>query len=372
MRPIRVLHILSDFEFGGAQQVVLDIVTNLDRTRFEPHVCCLRGGGALTSRLDEHRIPHHVAYFASRLSPLGLWRLRGLLRELSIDIAHTHLRRANLSGRLAAVLAGTPVVIAHAHDTHEDGNRYRWLGRWLAQRTDAFLCVSDAVADAQARRLGLARDRFTTLYNFLDPSAYRSPLAAELAKGDLGLDMGNPAVGIVGRLSPVKNHALFLEAAFQLNQRRPDVQYVIVGDGPLRDELRARVRRLGMGHRVRFTGFHHDLAPVYRALDCLVLTSDSEGLGKVLLEAQAAGVPAVARAVGGVPEALAGGGGLLVDQATPEALAHAIEEALSPQTARRLREQMPANLARFDAARQITVLEDLYETVCRAKGLVQA
>ncbi|MFH0911769.1 MAG: glycosyltransferase [Planctomycetota bacterium] len=373
MRPIRVMHILSDFHFGGAQQAVFEIVSNLDRSRFTPHVCCLRRGGALVARLDDRRIPFHLVLFSSRFSPGGLWRLRGLLRELNIDIVHTHLRRANLSGRLAGIFAGTPVIIAHAHDLLPVKRRlHRWVNRWLSKRTTHFLCVSNAVADAQAQENGFDRSRFTTFYNFLNPEEYRVVRSPMLAKGDLGLPMGSPCVGIVGRLHPVKGHDLFLEAAFLLNQRRPDVHFVVAGDGPLKAALRDKVRSLGMGHKVTFVGFRHEIAQVYRALDCLVLTSRSEGFGKALIEAQAAGVPVVARAVGGVPEALAGGGGLLVEEATPQAVARSIEEALKPQTARMLRAQIPSNLARFDAARQMTVLEDFYEAAFQAKQAAEA
>lgn len=370
MRPIRIMHILSDLEIGGAQQVVLDIVRNLDRSRFEPRVCCLRGTGALLPKLEEARVPHHLVYFNSRLSLFGLWQLRQLLREKSIDIVHTHLRRANLSGRLGALLAGTPVLVAHVHDSLRHPRlHHRQLDNWLARRTDRLLAISDAVAEAQAAAARLPKSAFTTLYNFIDPQAYRAEVEPQLARADLGVPAGEPCVGIVGRLHPIKRHDLFLDAAYELNQRRPELHFLICGEGRERDRLRAQVRRLGMQHKVTFTGAVHEMARVYRALDCLVLTSDSEGLGRVLLEAQAAGVPVVARAVGGVPEALSGGGGLLVNEATPQAVAGAVEAALAPQTARMLRSQMAANLHRFDAGRQITVLEDIYEDLCRRKGI---
>ncbi|MBN1258050.1 MAG: glycosyltransferase, partial [Planctomycetes bacterium] len=186
---------------------------------------------------------------------------------------------------------------------------------------------------------------------------------------DLGVPAGGKCVGIVGRLHPVKRHDLFLETAFQLNQSRPDIHFLIAGDGELKKALKEKVSDYGMAHKVTFTGFTHEIARIYRALDCLVLTSDSEGLGKVLLEAQAAGVPVVARAVGGVPEVLSGGGGLLVNDASPTALASAIAAALNPNTAAMLRSQMPSNLQRFDAGRQITKLEDIYEEICRLKNI---
>lgn len=364
LRKIRVLHILSDFDIGGAQQVVFDIVRNLDRERFEPYVCLLRRGGALIARLEEQRIPHHLVYFSSRLSLMGLLRLRALLRDLAVDIVHTHLRRANLSGRLAAVWAGTPAIIAHAHDTlHHTRWFHHVLNNWLNRRTRRFLCISEAVAAAQVAEAQLPRTYFTTLHNFIDPADYRSTLSPQLAKAELGVPVGTPCIGMVGRLHPVKRHDLFLEAALLVNQTHPEVHFIIAGEGPLRTALRDRARTLGMSHKVTFTGFSHRPADIYQALDCLVCCSDSEGFGRVLIEAQASGVPVVARNVGGVAEALSGGGGLLVDEGTAQALASAMGAALNTDTADLLRKQMPDNLARFDAGRQITRLEDIYEEI---------
>jgi glycosyltransferase involved in cell wall biosynthesis len=365
------MHIVSDFEVGGGQQVVLDIVSNLDRNRFLPHVCCLRGGGSLLSHLDEAHVPHHMVYFSSRFSPLCLMRLRRLMLELEIDIVHTHMRRSNLSGRLAAVRAKVPVIFAHAHDTLSYTRRsHRWMNRYLAGKTQQHLCCSNAVADAQCRLTGLPSSSFTTFYNFLDPARYRSDIAPQLAKAEFGIPVESKCVGIVGRLHPVKDHQLFLEAALAVNQRDPHVHFAIAGDGPLKESLREKVRSLGMNHKVSFIKQTRDIDRVYRALDCLALTSQSEGLGKVILEAQAAGVPVVAKAVGGVPEVLAGGGGLLVDDATPQSLCASMLQALKPATTRALRQQMPGNLARFNSARQITILEDLYEDACQEAGLL--
>lgn len=370
MRPIKVMHILSDFNIGGAQQVVLDIVRNLDRDRFQPHVCLLRSGGSLIPRLEEERIPHHLCYFSSRMSIFGLYHLRTLLQELGIDIVHTHLRRSNISGRLAAVLAGTKVIIAHAHDTmHSTRVHHGMVERWLAKHTDSFICISDAVAEAQMEATHLPRNFFTTLHNFINPDDYRIDQSPQLAKADLGIPVGSQCVGIVGRLHPVKRHDLFLDTAFRLNQERPSIHFVIAGDGPEKESLREKARTLGMMHKVSFIGFTHQPSRVYKALDCLMVCSDSEGFGRVILEAQAAGVPVVARDVGGVSEALSGGGGLLVEDATPHALSNAIMAALGPKTRALLRQQMEKNLVRFDAGRQITQLEDIYEETCRLKGV---
>jgi glycosyltransferase involved in cell wall biosynthesis len=369
MPTIKVLHILSDFEPGGAQQCVLDLARYLDRDRFQVHVCCLRRGGALVGKLREAGVPFHISWFGSRLSPVGLWRLRELVRQVAPHVVHTHLRRANQAGRLAALWAGAPVVCAHHHDTNLPRTRgQRFLLRKLAERTDRIFCVSQEVRSA---RLGLGlepEERLHVLHNFIEPSDYRRGVQPGTVKAELGLPADVPVVGIVGRLHPDKNHELFFRTARVLLEEDPAVHFAVVGDGSLRTALERRAQELGLGGAVTFTGVQSDMARVYRALDVVVLCSRREGFGKVILEAQAAGVPVVALRVGGVAEVMAGGGGYLLDEAEPRAFAAAIDHALQPEERLEILRQAERNLERFSATRVLTELEDIYTDLCEEKG----
>ncbi len=119
---------------------------------------------------------------------------------------------------------------------------------------------------------------------------------------ELGLAPDVPLVGIVGRLSPIKNHYLFLEVAARIAAVRPDVRFLVVGDGELGSAIRARAHRLKLSNRVIFAGWRSDLAQVYGDLDVLVSCSDNEGMPISLIEAMAAGCPVLATNVGGVPD----------------------------------------------------------------------
>ncbi|MBN2711203.1 MAG: glycosyltransferase, partial [Planctomycetes bacterium] len=290
-------------------------------------------------------------------------------RELGIHVVHTRLRRANHAGRIAALWAKAPVICAHHHDTIlEHKSRQKWLTRFLSKRTDAIFCVSDEV---RLTRLGAGdepEEKLKILHNFIEPSDYQDKTTSAAAmKAELGFPADLPTVGIVGRLHPFKNHELFLQTARRLVDEDPAVHFAIVGDGSMRQELEARAREMNLGSFVTFTGNRNDMARVYRALDVTVLCSTREGFGKVVLESQAAGVPVVALKIGGVPEMLSNGGGLLVTEATPEAFSVAIDHALQPAERSILREQATKSVQRFSATRIVTELEDTYSDLCEKK-----
>lgn len=357
----KVLHILPDLEIGGTQGAVLDMVSHLDRDQFLPYVCCLSEGGALSGKLRERGIPFHTCYFNGNFSLFGLNRLRNLIREIGAHIVHTHTPRANQAGRLAAVWARTPVICCHYYHTEVNSPpQAKWLTRWLARRTEQIFCANNPVREA---RLGTgleSAEKLSVFHSFIEPSDYRDDAAPAVVKAELGFPADVPVVGIVGRLHLAKNHELFLQVAKQLFAEDPGIHFAIIGDGELRQSLSTRVSELGIASCVTFTGNRSDMARTYRALNAVVVCSESNGGTKVILEAQAAEVPVVALNAGGIAEIMAGGGGYLVSEATTQAFAQAVDYALQPENFAPLIEQARKNVAHFSASRRATMLEDIY------------
>src|SRR5690606_10213417 len=176
-----------------------------------------------------------------------------------------------------------------------------------------------------------------------------------------------PLIGIVGRMVPVKNHALFLEAAARLRQTRPDARFALVGDGGLRADIEAQVDALGLREAVIFTGWQRELAPIYADLDVLVISSVNEGTPVSVIEALATGCPVVATAVGGLPDLLDGGAlGTLVPSGDAGALAAALLQTLDdppPGDATRALMQQ-----RYSVGRLVRDLDTLYRDLLRRKG----
>jgi glycosyltransferase involved in cell wall biosynthesis len=267
----------------------------------------------------------------------AILKLYRLLRARRPHIVHTHTAKAGFLGRVAARLARVPIVVHtyHGHVLHgyyspAKTRLLRRMEQGLARVTDRIVAVSEQVkCDLVAYRVARA-EKITViplgleLGPFLDGATPRGRLRSEL-----GLGNGAPLVGIVGRIFPIKNHRLFLDAAAGIAAAEPAARFVVVGDGVLREAMEQHARVLGIRDRVVFTGWRHDLPQIYADLDVLVVSSINEGTPVSAIEAMAAGRPVVATRVGGLPDLISDGKtGRLVPAQDPQALRGAVVELL--------------------------------------------
>jgi len=311
---------------------------------------------------------------------VALAKLTALTRRLRPHVVHTHTAKAGFLGRLAARAAGVPVIL-HTYHGHVLSGYYsqaktralQLMERGLAHLSDQLIAVSDRVRDDLVQFGVAPAERFRVvplgldLAPLFDVSAQRGVLRREL-----GVALDAPLVGIVGRLFPIKNHALFLEAAARLLAEQPDARFVIVGDGALRGELEARAEQPDLAGRVYFTGWRHDLATIYADLDVLAVSSRNEGTPVSAIEAMAAGCAVVATRVGGLPDLIADGRtGTLVPADDPTALSSAIGQTLTdPVGSRTIRAAARADVEhRFMATRLVDEMKALYLHLLAAKGV---
>jgi glycosyltransferase involved in cell wall biosynthesis len=330
------------------------------------------GEGELT--LPRGTVNTHVPELHRELRPAddvrAVWKLERLMRARRPQIVHTHMAKAGALGRLAARRTGVPVVIHTFHGHVLEGYFSGWKSRaflaterGLARMSDALVAVSPAVRE-ELLALGIGRPgqwRVIPVGLDLHDLLTREVDRAQ-ARGALGLPETGPVVGIVGRLVAIKDHVTFLDAAARVARERPDVTFVVAGGGELRSELEVRARHL-LGDRCRFLGWVMDLPTLYAALDVVVLTSRNEGTPVALIEAGAAGKPAVATRVGGVADVVQDGKtGLLVQPGDPRAVAAGISALLDdPGRARALGEAAKREASsRFTIERLADDLAGLY------------
>jgi len=267
-----------------------------------------------------------------------------LIREFRPSIVHTHTAKAGLLGRVAAAIAGVPVVVHTYHGHVLRGYfgpirtaLFTGLERLLARTSSALVAVSEAVR-SDLVSIGVAS---ISKIRVIPLGLELSPLAETLPRGALrrpsSVSDEAPLVAIVGRLVPIKDVHTFLRAARIVHAALPDVRFAIVGDGEERSLLESEAEHLELSGVVHFHGWWRDMRAVYGDVDVVVNSSLNEGTPVALIEALAAGRPVVATRVGGNPDLLGGGArGLLVPPGEPEALASAILETLrSPDDARR-------------------------------------
>jgi glycosyltransferase involved in cell wall biosynthesis len=290
----------------------------------------------------------------------------GWLRDSQADLVHAHLPLAGVVARLAGRLAGVPVVYTE-HNLQERYHPWtrranRWTWRWQARA----VAVSGEVAASMERHLG-SRVSVSVVRNGIEldrPPPARERLA-ELRRR-FGLPEGAPVVGTVAVLRAQKRLDLWLEAALRVLAAKPEVHFLIVGDGPLRQDLETAAERLGIVKTVHFAGLQEDVQPYLALFDLFLMSSEFEGLPLALLEAMAAGVPVVATAVGGVPEVVEDGlDGVLVPAGDPQALAAAVLALLTdPPRRARLSEAGRRRVERdFGVARMARELEMIYREV---------
>jgi glycosyltransferase involved in cell wall biosynthesis len=325
---IRVAQVIWSLGLGGAEQVVMRLAARLDRRRFEPFICCLDRPGPFAGQAEAAGVEVVALGKRGPLDARAAWRLARLLRSRRVDVVHTHLWGASLWGRLAAVGARVPVIVTTEHNVDSWKRRHHLaLDRVLAPATTHLVAVSQQVRAFYEAR-GVGRGRWCVVYNGVDTSETPRRGRGEAFR-ELGLGTDEPVVGLVGRLVPAKAPEVFLEALAQAAARVPGLRGLVVGDGPLRSDLEAGARRLGLEGRVVFAGVRQDVPALLSGLDALLFSSLREGLSMAMLEAMAAGVPVVATDVGGTPELIeAGVSGLLVPPGRPEILADALVRLL--------------------------------------------
>jgi len=373
---IRVARVITRLNIGGPAIQAITLTERLDPDRFEPMLIAgteAPDEGDMLALRGAHVRAIRIPALGREIAPLAdaatLGRLIALFRSFRPHVVHTHMAKAGALGRIAARLAGVPVVVHTFHGTVFSG----YFGgpasravvateRALARVSTRIVAISPSQRDELLRlRIGDAQKIALVPLGFdLAPftRAERGALRAELGIGD-----PSPLVGIVARLVPIKDVALFIDAAAEIAQQRADASFVIVGDGPQRDELRARAAARGIADRVRWLGWRADLPAIYADLDVVVLSSRSEGTPVSLIEALAAARPVVATAVGGVPDLLGGGlFGRLVVAGDAAGLARGVLDLLADATAAAYAAERGRDhvLATHDEDRLVARIDALY------------
>jgi len=351
-RRLRVLYVVGNFVAGGAERHLLELWRRIDREAFAIEIACFRREGQFLADVEALGWPVRELGVGRRIyGPSGLRALGRLVHHVlrfRPDVIHGYLFGPNLLAAIAGRLCGVPVVAVAKRnvDAYETARQVRVqaLAHRLATHVTA---VSEAVADT-AVALGVPRARVTVIPNGVDTARFEGVTSVD--REALGVNGGRPVVGSIGCLAPRKDYGNLLEALAQLARRGLEPYVVLVGDGPERARLESQAATLGLGGRVRFLGERSDVERLLPAMDVFVLPSREEGIPNALLEAMAAGRPAVATAVGGTPEVMRGGEtGWLVPPGSPEALAAALAEAL----------EQPQEAARRARAARETVMRDM-------------
>jgi len=364
--PIRLFLMTNTFETGGSERQFGILARSLSPERFHLGLGCIRRDGPFVlgfETVPEFRLGGSLYGWKSLRARI---RLARHLRRHRVQIAHAFDFYTTLTLVPAARLAGVPVVIGSFRQLGDLMTRAQFRTQQVAFRwCDAVVCNSRAGADWLAAD-GMPRNKLHVIGNALPDEAF-APVSEALARRP-----GNVRVGMVARMNArYKGHSGFLRIAARIHQRHPEVEFLLAGDGPLRSELEQEARSLGLGSQVAFLGDRRDVAAVLASMDVAVLTSDSEGLSNVILEAMAASVPVVAYDVGGNGELVNAERGQTVRAGDEEGFATAVEHLLERPA---LREELGRNARafveeNFSLQRVQSDFERLYQSLMVRKGL---
>ncbi|HXV78449.1 MAG TPA: glycosyltransferase [Candidatus Binatia bacterium] len=386
---IKIVRIIGRLNVGGPAIHVVNLTAGMNRGRYRPLLIAGSENQAEGSMLEfalSHGvrptvIPEIVTAFS--LAPRdakALIKLYVLICRERPHIVHTHTAKAGFLGRLAARLAGVPIIV-HTFHGHVLRGYYgpvknellRRVEQSLAWVTDRLVTVSEQVKNelvgfgiAEAEKISVIPLGFE-LDPFLNSQTHHGEFRREI-----GLIDDHKLIGIVGRIFPIKNHSLFLESATRISAQQTSARFVIVGDGVLRPALERQARELGIADRVLFTGWRNDLPRIYADLDVLVISSDNEGTPVSAIEAMAAGCPVVATRVGGLPDLIEDHKtGRLVSPRNSEALANAVVELLSsPDTFCELgKNAREVVRKRYTIERLIGHMDQLYSQLLEEKAI---
>jgi glycosyltransferase involved in cell wall biosynthesis len=347
---VKVLHVITRFIGGSGGNTLLSAV-EMDRERYETWVAAMPGGPLWEHARAGGVRTVHIRHMRERIAPLDDLRacveLVRLIRRERFTVVHTHCSKAGFIGRIAARLAGAPVVVHTfhlfaAHDGLSWSRRmaYLLLDRLVRPLAHQYVAVAPRVAREAVEQRLAAPGSVTVV-----PSAVELDEIPDEADPDVRTELGIPAdaplVGTVGRIVAQKAPIDFVRMCAVVHHERPDVAFVMVGDATLEsagleEETRREAERLGVP--IHFTGFRADAPRIAATLDVYVVPSRYEGLGRAVTEAMASGRPVVATAVNGVPDLVEPGAtGLLATPGDPVSLARAVTWMLDhPEEARRM------------------------------------
>lgn len=373
-----MFNVITKLAVGGAQETALSYCSQLDPDRWAMTLVTgpeLSPEGDLFEEAGRRGVPVlTVPSLRRRIRPLADTRavveLVRLFRRERPDIVHTHSSKAGLIGRLAARIAGVPVVVhtVHGWSFHDGMSPVArtvavTLERLAARWTWPLVVVAEIDAEiGVAAGIGQPA-QYTVIRSAVDVDRLRRAAGSRAsARAALGIPEGVPVAGTVTRLCRQKDPETLLRAARLTAELQPDARFVVVGDGPLRPQVERLLDELDLRDHVTLLGRRSDVEALLPGFDAFVLSSRWEGLPRVVIEAIAVGVPVVSTDVGGIAEAVEDQvSGLLVPPGDAVSLANALVRVLAePGLGARLRANAATRVDEFDVGTMTDSLDDLY------------
>lgn len=355
---IKIIYIINSFVLGGAEKMLLNLCRGLDKEKFDISVCSVTGGGVLANEFEKNNIKVKIFKKQGKVGLGVILQIYRFLKEEKPQIVHTHLFSADFWGKVAAIFAGVPVIITTEHSVNLDEKWLKQKIKWLLSFfTYKIVAVSNGVREYYVSKVKINENKFIVIYNGVDLNTF-------VFKGYKPVDLAQKINAIiVARLKAVKGHTYLLEAMPMIIKKYPNFILNIVGGGDLEDELKNQVKKMRLENNVIFWGEHSDVEKIFANMDLFILPSLWEGLGIVLLEAQATGLPVLSSKIPGTSEVVENEKtGLLFEVKNSQAIYDSVDKLLSnPDLYKKIVENAHLQVKeKFSLEKMVNEYEKLY------------
>ena len=363
-KKLKIVHLVTSLEVGGAQHNMLLGLPRLDRNRYEHHIVSIMNRMQMRPQFLKAGIGVHTLGLSHKTDLAVALRLRSLLKQLRPDILHTYLIHGNVLGRIVGRLIGVPVIIGSELTIGQAGRLGRLVTKLTNPLTDAVEVNSETGGKAIVAGLGVTSEKVEVVLPGLDLDAFGGTEGRAAIRAELGLKTSQHLVLYIGRLRRVKGVDYGIKAFAQALAKQPDMHLALAGEGEERQHLEHLTEELGISERVSFLGVRNDLANVLSAADSVLMPSLTEGFPRVAIEAMASSKPVIATRVGGTPEAIVDGqSGILVPPKDTGAMASAIARLVAdPDLQARLGSSARQRTEQhYSAASYVAHLDEMYQ-----------
>jgi glycosyltransferase involved in cell wall biosynthesis len=390
----KVLHIITRLDKGGSAEITMLTVCAMNREKYEvflAHGLSLESNMsimekeavALDMSLAEAKgvrlfaLPSLVRRLSFKNDLLAFISIYRLIKRIKPHIVHTHTSKAGVLGRLAAYLAGVPIIIhtPHGHVFHSYygpvmTNIFVFAEKISSFMTDKIVALTEKEKDEHLEKGIASTEKFTIIHSGVKLDYFMNvSIDTKAKKKELGIPPGYNVVGTVGRIVPIKGHKYLVSAAKKVVEEIDKTVFVLVGDGYLKLELEKHAEALGVRKNIIFTGWRSDVSEILCLFDIFVLPSLNEGMGRVIIEAMALGKPVVASSVGGIIDLVKDGeNGILVPPRDSDALGKALLQLIRNKD---LAEELGKNgktmvYPGFDISVMSKKIDRLYESLLKS------
>jgi len=327
---IKLVHIVYSLEIGGMENGVVNLLNHIDKKIFKPIIITLANKGSFALRINTDSI-QLIELDKKEGNDLKLpFHLYRILKKFKPHIVHTHNWGSLCEGTIGAKLAKVPIIVHGEHGTIQKSRSNILIERFFLRIVDQVLSVSEMHRNKMNKIIGFPQKKIKVMLNGVDTERF-SPIKKNLLiRAALGIRKDEIVIGTVGRLVKVKNQAMLILSFSRLSKNCSNIKLLLIGDGPLKENLLILAASLGIASNVLFLGKKENIPDILQAMDIFALPSISEGLSNTILEAMSCELPIVATDVGGNSEIVKNGiTGYLVPSNDIEAMTKALSDLIS-------------------------------------------